>query len=91
MDASEAEALLKREIDRLAAIEHERWAHWQRYMHGRGELKDDGSLVLPADLVRRWTRQIETPFSDLDEAGKESDREQVRHFIPTIADILTSS
>jgi len=40
-------------IDRLASIEHERWAHWQRYVHDQCERLEDGSLVIPADLVAR--------------------------------------
>jgi len=48
MERSEAEAVLETLIDDLAAIEHERWAHWQRYMHDKGNRHPDGSLVLPA-------------------------------------------
>lgn len=48
----------KRILDRLASIEHERWAHWQRYVHAHQQ-RDDGSLVIPPDLVARWERQIE--------------------------------
>lgn len=65
-------------IEILAAIEHERWSHWQRFLHEQGEHRADGSITLPAHLVSRWTRQIETPYSELTEKEKESDREQVR-------------
>ena len=44
----------KRILDRLASIEHERWAHWQRYVHAHCQRRDDGSLVIPPDLVARW-------------------------------------
>lgn len=40
-------------LDRIVALEHERWAHWPRYLHGQCEKLIDGSLVIPADLVRR--------------------------------------
>ena len=75
--------------DSLAAIEHERWSHWQKHVHDNGTHQKDGSLILPAELVERWKRQIETPFTELTEAEKESDREQVRKYLPLIKNALT--
>lgn len=72
-------------IEALAAIEHERWAHWQAYLHGQCELLDDGSLRIPAELAERWTRQIQTRFEDLTEQEKESDRDQVREYLSVIS------
>jgi hypothetical protein len=68
-------------LEQLAAIEHERWSHWQRYMHEKAHRNDDGSLTLPADLVSRWDRLMSTPYSHLTEEERESDREQVRRYI----------
>lgn len=89
MDKKTAEARLEAAQDELAAVEHERWAHWQRYMHRAGERRPDGSLILPADLVTRWERQITTPFAELSETERDSDREQVRRYIPLVAEIVT--
>ncbi|MFJ3958886.1 hypothetical protein [Arthrobacter sp. NPDC090010] len=75
-------------VELLAAIEHERWAHWQQYVHDQCERQDDGSLVIPADLVRRWQEQIETPYSGLSDEEQESDREQVRKFLPAIVEMI---
>lgn len=75
-------------VEILAAIEHERWSHWQRYMHSKCDRKLDGSLVIPPDLVERWQRQIETPYSALTEAEKRSDREQVRRYLPLVLEKL---
>ena len=91
MQQEAAAKLLESAIDRLAAVEHERWAHWQRYMHERGERREDGSLVLPDELVRRWDAQITTPFNALSEEEKESDREQVRRYLPILVEILSGS
>jgi hypothetical protein len=77
-----------RAVDRLAAIEHDRWAHWQQYVHDQCERRDDGSLVIPAHLVTRWERQIGTPFTDLSLEEQESDREQVRRYLPAVVEIL---
>lgn len=88
MKRLEADTVLETLVEKLAAIEHERWAHWQRYMHGKGERQPDGSLVLPAELVRRWDTQIATDYADLSESEKVSDREQVRRYLPLIAAAL---
>jgi hypothetical protein len=71
-------------VERLAAFEHARWAHWQRYVHESGALQADGSLLIPAALVARWERQIAAKYEDLSEAEKNSDREQVRKYLPVI-------
>mgnify|MGYP001341674357 CR=1 FL=1 len=76
-------------VERLAAMEHERWAHWQRYVHDHCEHREDGSLVIPPDLAARWQVQIETPYAELNEHEQESDREQVRAFMPTVIEALT--
>ncbi len=90
MDISEIKSRLNSLVEELASVEHERWAHWQRYMHDQGERLGDGSLLIPADLVDRWESQIARPFSELDEKEKESDREQVRRYLPLIVQALTS-
>jgi hypothetical protein len=85
-----AEIILNGLIDELAAIEHERWSHWQRYMHSKGLRQPDGSLVLPAELVERWERQAETSYHNLGTAEQESDREQVNRYLPIIAAALNT-
>ncbi len=89
MEKEQIEAALGGMLELLAAIEHERWAHWQRYMHDKGKLQADGSLLLEAELVQRWERQIATPYSALSEAEKESDRDQVRRYLRVIVEELT--
>ena len=71
-------------LEMLAAIEHDRWAHWQRYVHSKCEPGPDGSLIIPAELADRWGAQIATPYSQLSEPEKESDREQVQRYLPVI-------
>ena len=77
--------------EKLSAIEHERWADWQRYVHsvcyenkGIGG-EPTGELTIPSELARRWERQIETPYNELSEKRKDSDREQVDRYWQLIA------
>ena len=85
MDTEEISKRLEAAVEQLAALEHERWAHWQSYVHSVAERRVDGSLVIPPNLVARWERQIATPYADLTEAERESDREQVRRYLPALA------
>lgn len=62
-------------VEEIAAVEHARWSHWQRYMHEQCILQEDGSLRIPSELVTRWTQQLDTPYAELSEEEKESDRE----------------
>ena len=64
-------------LEQLAAAEHDRWSDWQRYVFTQCQQAADGSLVVPAELVRKWSRQMDSPFAALTEAEKDSDREQV--------------
>ncbi|MEU7599915.1 hypothetical protein [Streptomyces sp. NPDC041003] len=75
-------------IEALASVEHERWSHWQRYLHSKCVRGVDGSLIIPAELVQRWEAQMNTPYDALSEKEKESDREQVRRYIPLIPTIV---
>lgn len=51
--------------EKLAAHEHEQWAHWTKYMLDN----------LTPSNIERWKRQIETPYENLSEKEKNSDRE----------------
>ena len=88
MEHKHIHKLLNGLIEKLADVEHERWSHWQRYIHSKCLRQPDGSLLLPAELVARWEKQIATRYAELDDQEKESDREQVRKYLPLIASAL---
>lgn len=88
MDKNTVSAKLEGLIETLAAIEHERWAHWQKHMHAKGVRRPDGALVLPAEMVAQWESQIARVYAELTDEEKESDREQVRRYLPMIAAAL---
>lgn len=56
------------DLEKLANLEHEQWAHWTRYM--LDNLTDDN--------IKRWRLQIDIPYSELSEKEKESDRKWAR-------------
>jgi hypothetical protein len=78
--------------EQLAAIEHTRWSDWQKYMHSKLEYgKDnDGNVVMfiPTGLLNHWESQIATPYDQLTESEKDSDREQVDRYLPIIEALI---
>jgi len=78
-------------LEALSAAEHERWSHWQRYLHAQCTTTEDGSLVIPANLVERWTQQMSTPYEELSDKEKESDREQAREYLDLIREEFSST
>lgn len=85
-DAGEGRGFsLNEVIEILADREHDSWARWQAYLFSKCASNPDGHLCIPPELVERWQRQIETPYADLSEAEKESDRKEVRQALEAIA------
>lgn len=82
--------IIEKFIEKGAALEHARWAKWQNYLHSfltwNDELK---AWVLPHEQKDRWQRQINTYYDILSEKEKESDRKEVRQYLPLIERILT--
>lgn len=58
----------------LADYAHEAWSGWMKYMFSKAEPNDDGTWTMPAWAVERWQRQMSTPYADLPEEEKASDR-----------------
>jgi len=61
--------------ERLAAYAHEAWSGWMKYLFSKCEDHGDG-LFIPGKLVARWQRQAQTPYGELPEGEKASDRKE---------------
>lgn len=59
-------------IERLAAVAHESWRGWMEWQASPDRTLED---------VRRWRRQAKTPYADLPEPEKESDRVEARKYL----------
>lgn len=76
MQSDRADGMLLREA--LAAYAHEAWSGWMNYLFSKGEpwqMASGGTgWLIPAWAVERWQRQAATPYADLPDSEKESDR-----------------
>jgi ferredoxin-NADP reductase len=65
-------------LENLAELEHKQWAHWTKYMLERLEqLEAEQDAHDPYKVMHQkenWRRQIATPYSELTEKEKDSDR-----------------
>ena len=73
----------------LAALEHEQWAHWTKHL--LDTLCD--RYALPADdpEIRRWRQLIQTPYADLSEHSKASDRVWAQKALAAVAEPLETA
>lgn len=82
-------------VEKGADLEHTRWSKWQEYFFSKcktGRIDEEDKevvLVLPRSLYDKWWLQINTLYSELSEAEKESDRKEVRQYLPLIKDIIS--
>lgn len=58
------------------------------YLFDLCQQNGDGSVTIPADKVKHWQRQMNTPYSGLSEREKESDREQADKVLRAIKKII---
>lgn len=84
VDSSQSEAPSVVTVkEQLAAIEHERWSDWQKWCH-EVLYKELGWSDRLEKVLERWKVQIETPYFELSEKEKQSDRDQVDRYWPLI-------
>ena len=65
-------------VEELAAYAHNTWIHWMEYLFSQSIEYTDGSALIPKAQVERWQKQVATPYQDLSEKEKKSDRKQAR-------------
>src|SRR6056297_1021793 len=77
--------------EKLADLCHKQWAGWMEYLFSKcfaevGQFdKDTGNLVIPKWAVDRWRRQMNTPYTELPENEKESDRKEADKFLAMLS------
>lgn len=71
--------------ERLAEVEHERWADWQKYIMSDvfkivNKEHDMITLSMPTKQWDEWERLVQLPYKKLTDKEKNSDREQVDRY-----------
>jgi len=77
--------MFERFVEPLAEYAHNAWGGWMQYLFSKGATHKSGAVIIPADLVERWKRQMQTPYGLLPEEEKLSDREEANKIIEVFA------
>jgi len=62
--------------ENLANYAHEAWSGWMKYMFSRMIKNEDGTYIIPKELVDRWQFQMGTFYNSLPENMKKLDRDE---------------
>ena len=90
--AGKMERLLKSEevVEALSDVQHDIWSHWMQHQFSRFHESPcaDGApgfwFSVHPDDAGRWKRQMETPYEDLTEKEKDSDRDQAEKVLKVL-------
>lgn len=67
--------------EKTAALCHEQWSGWMKYLFSKSTENEDGSVTIPKELVERWKRQTAMPYMGLSGREKDSDRKEADKFL----------
>jgi hypothetical protein len=83
-------------LEALAAYSHGAWANWMKYQKTKSYDASNlgtvpGEWTILKDSVDRWERQMNTPYAELPEEEKKSDRDEARKILAIIQQYLGTS
>ena len=72
------------DLEKKAAQAHEIWANWMRHFF-KTYRESQGSqctvFIVPMSVAEKWKRQMTSPYEDLLESEKNSDREVAEEYL----------
>jgi hypothetical protein len=71
--------------EELAALCHEQWSGWMRFLFQKSTPDGHGKEIIPQWAVERWMRQMNTPYQKLSDEEKESDRKEADRVLALVA------
>ena len=68
-------------LEKLAELEHEQWSHWIQHQH---KLRKGMVNYVYAQKWKDWLKLSRTPYSELTEEQKESDRQFAKEVLKVL-------
>lgn len=81
-------------LELFADFIHYQWSHWMKNQFSKmedthhHETKKQTGMFMPFEFVVRWQRQMNTPYSELFEKEKDSNREWARKILKLFQDYI---
>ncbi len=75
--------------EELAELAHEQWSGWMKYLFERGHWDDSGGFTINPESSARWKRQAQTPYAELSELERDSDRVEADKFFAVMLAYIT--
>jgi len=72
---------------RLAVYAHEAWSGWMKCMFSKSGNMLSGGVIVPAKLVERWTRQMNTIYDELPANENASDLQEANKMIAIMKEV----
>lgn len=89
-------------IEKVADFMHDQWSHWMKYLYSKLTVSDEINWKSLGDRTmndmyasrrtidqfdhEHWKRQMETPYAELSEKEKDSDREWAMKLIKLLSE-----
>lgn len=71
--------------ERLAALCHDQWSGWMRHLFSKCQTPaPTGNIYIPRPPRERWQRQMNTPYAELSESEKDSDRKEADRILEAL-------
>lgn len=68
----------------LANLAHRQWSGWMEHLFSKATTHVGGSVHIHSGDAERWKRQIKTPYVNLSEAEKDSDRKEADRVVEVL-------
>ena len=72
----------------VAAEMHAVWTHWMKYLQANVVWQEGVGWIIPEHFILRWQRQMRTPYAELPEEEKQSDRHQAQKVLAVIERVM---
>ncbi len=76
------------QLEKLAELEHQQWSMLMAYIKSVSKETQDGTITQTREQWKEWKRKANTPYANLTEKEKESDRIFARDVLKELVKIL---
>jgi hypothetical protein len=77
--------------ERLAALCHEQWSGWMRFLFTQGKKNSDGSFTIWDTKTTRWERQMMSSYDELPGIEQLSDQAEAERILAVLDEVTEAT